>query len=40
MKFIVKGPIDNKSSLVQVMAWGRTGDMPLAQPMLTQLIDA
>ena len=34
------GSIDNKSVLVQVMAWRRTGDKPLAETMLTQLIDA
>ena len=34
LKFVPKGPIDNKSSLVQVMAWRRTGDEPLPEPML------
>ena len=34
-----KGPIDDNSALVQVMAWRRTGDNPLAEPMLTQFID-
>ena len=32
--------IDQMSSLVQVMAWRRTGDKPLPELMLTQLIDA
>ena len=32
--------IDNKSALVQVMAWRRTGDKPLPEPILTQFIDA
>ena len=35
LKFVAKGPIDNKSALVQVMAWRRTGDKPLAEPRLT-----
>ena len=39
-KFVPKGPIDNKSALVQVMAWRRTGDKPLPEPMLTQFTDA
>ena len=26
LKFVPKGQIDNKSALVQVMAWRRTGD--------------
>ena len=39
-KFILKGPIDNKLALVQVMAWRRTGDKPLPEPMLTQFTDA
>ena len=32
--------IDNKSVLVQVMAWHRTGDKPSPEPMLTQFTDA
>ena len=27
LKFVTKGPIDNKSALVQVMVWCWTGDM-------------
>ena len=34
LKFVLKGPIDNKSALVQVMAWCRTGDKPLSEPMM------
>ena len=37
---VSKGPNDNKSALVQVMAWRRTDDMPLSEPMLTQFTDA
>ena len=40
LKFITKGPIDNKSTLVQVMAWCRICDKPLIEPMLTQFTDA
>ena len=36
LKFVPKGPIDNKSALVQVLAWHLTGDKPLPEPMLTQ----
>ena len=37
---VPKGPIDNKSALVPVLAWRRTGDKPLPEPMLTQFTDA
>ena len=40
LKFVPKGPIDNKSALIQVMAWRQTGDKPLPEPMLTQFTDA
>ena len=40
LKFVPKSPIDNESTLVQVMAWRRTGDKPLLETMLTQFIDA
>ena len=40
LKFVPKGPTDNKSALVQVMAWHRTGAKPLPEPMLTQFTDA
>ena len=36
MKLVSDGPIDSKSVLAQVMAWRRTGDKPLSEPMLTQ----
>ena len=39
-KYVSKSPIDNKSALVQVMAWCRTGDKPLPEPMMTRIIDA
>ena len=40
LKFIPKGPIVSKSVLVQVMAWRRTGDKLLLEPMLIQFTDA
>ena len=40
LKFVPTGPIDSKPALVPVMAWRRTGDKPLPEPMLTQLTDA
>ena len=40
LKSIPMSPIDNKPALVQVMAWRRTGDKPLSEPMLTQFTDA
>ena len=39
LKFVPKGLIDNKAALVQVMAWRRTGDKPLPEPILTQFTD-
>ena len=36
LKFVPRGPIDNKPALVQIMAWRRPGDKPLSEPMLTQ----
>ena len=39
LKFVPKGPIDNKSALFQGMAWRRTGDKPLPEAM-TQFTDA
>ena len=40
LKFGLMGPIDNKPDLVKIMAWRRTGNKPLAEPMLTQFSDA
>ena len=36
LKIVPKCSIDNKSALVQVMVWRRTGDNPSFEPMLTQ----
>ena len=40
LKFVPRSPIDNKLAFVQVMAWHRTGDNSLPEPMLTQFNDA
>ena len=40
LKHVPRNPIDNKPALVQVMAWRRTGDKPLSEPMMTQFSDA
>ena len=39
LKFVPRSLIDNKLALFQVMAWRRTGDKPLPEPMLTQSTD-
>ena len=39
-KFPPKGSIDNKSILVQIIAWCQTGDKPLPEPILTQFLNA
>ena len=40
LKFVPKGSINNIPVLVQIMAWRRTGDKPLSEPMMTQFNDA
>ena len=37
LKFVPMGPIDNKPALVQIMAWRRSGDKPLSEPMFVSL---
>ena len=37
LKFIPNGPIDNKSSLVQIMAWCQKGVMPLLESVMTMV---
>ena len=39
LKFIPEGPIDNKSALVQVMAWHLLGAKALSEPILTHIYD-
>ena len=40
LKYVPWGLIENMLALVQIMAWRRTGDKPLSEPMLTQFTDA
>ena len=40
LRFVPKSLIDDKSALVQVMAWCWTGNKPLPEPMLTEFTDA
>ena len=40
LKVVLNGLIDNKSALVQVMAWRWTGDKPLAETLPTQFTGA
>ena len=40
LKFVPHGALDNKSALIQVMAWHRKGNKPLPEPMLIQFTDA
>ena len=40
LKFVPRGLINNIPALVQIMAWHRSGDKPLFEPMLTQFTDA
>ena len=36
LKFVPKDPINNIPALVQIMAWGRSGNKPLSEPMMAQ----
>ena len=38
LKFLPKGPINNIPALVQIMAWRRSGDKPLSEPMMASLL--
>ena len=38
LKFVPKGLITNNPALVQIMAWRRSGDKPLSEPMLVSLL--
>ena len=38
LKFALKGPMNNTSALVQIMAWCRPGDKPLPEPMMVSLL--
>ena len=37
LKFVPKGPINNIPALVQIMAWRRSGDKALSEPMMVSL---
>ena len=37
LKFVPNGPINNISALVQIIAWRRSGDKPLSEPMMVSL---
>ena len=36
LKFVLKGPFNNNSALVKIMAWRRPGDKPLSKPMMVR----
>ena len=38
LKFVPKGPINNNPALVQIMAWCRSGDKPLSEPIMVSLM--
>ena len=38
LKFIPKCPINNNPALVLIMAWRRSGDKPLSEPMMVSLL--
>ena len=37
LKFVPNGPINNIPALVKIMAWRRSGDKPLSEPMMVSL---
>ena len=40
LKFVSHGTINNIPALVQIMAWRRSGDKPLSEPMIALFNDA
>ena len=38
LKYVPKGSINNIPALVQIMAWCRSGDKPLSEPMMALLL--
>ena len=38
LKFVPKGPINNNPALVQIIAWRRSGDKPLSEPVMVSLL--
>ena len=39
LKFVVKGPLDNKQALVHIMVWRRKNGKPLFKPMIALFTD-
>ena len=39
LKFVTEGPINNIPALGQIMAWRRSGDKPLSEPMIVKFTD-
>ena len=37
LKFVSKGPMNNIPALVHIMAWRRSGNKPLSEPMMVSL---
>ena len=40
LKFVCKGPSDNKLAMYHVMAWHQKGTKPLSDPMMTDIYGA
>ena len=40
LQFVPEGSINNKPTLVHIMAWYRTGDKPLSEPIIVKLTEA
>ena len=40
LRFVPRGSLQNKSALVQIMAWHRTSDKPFSEPMMDYFDDA
>ena len=38
LKFVPKGPVNNNPASVQIMAWHRSGNKPLSEPMMVSLL--
>ena len=38
MKFVPRGQINSIPSMVQIMAWRRSGDKPLSEPVMVSLL--
>ena len=38
LKFVPEGPINNIPALIQIMAWRRSGDKPLSEPVVVSLL--